>query len=62
MKRLARTWKHLTPEKVAEIRRRYAEEDISQEELAWQMGTTQSTVSKIVRGATWKNVKEEISA
>lgn len=43
----------LTQEQVDEIRRRYAEEDISQGRLAVGYGITQQTISKIIRGERW---------
>jgi len=43
----------LTQEQVDEMRRRYAEGGISQKALGAELGITQQTVSKIIRGERW---------
>lgn len=48
-----RRYRHMTPEKAAEIRRRYLRREASQRELAKQYGLAQSSVSRIVSGAVW---------
>jgi len=49
-------WRQLTEEQVREIRELYATGEITQEALAWEFDVEQSTVSKIIRRATWQNV------
>jgi hypothetical protein len=49
----------LTAEKVAEIRRRYAEGNITLYQLAGIYGIANQNVSKIVNRLTWKHVKDE---
>jgi hypothetical protein len=46
----------LTPEQVAEIRRRYAAGGVSQQSLADEFGFGQSTISHIVLRETWAHV------
>lgn len=48
-----RRYRHMTPEKAAEIRRRYLRREASQRELAKQYGLAQSSVSRIVSGVVW---------
>lgn len=47
----------LTESEVAELKRRYRDEDISQLELGKQYGIGQTQVSRIVRGKWWKDVE-----
>src|SRR5699024_3205208 len=44
----------LNCEKVKEIRRRYKEEEVSQEELAKEFGVKQANISKVVLRQTWR--------
>lgn len=44
----------LTAPQVTEIRHRYEHEDISQDQLAWEYGISQTGISKIVRRTNWK--------
>lgn len=44
----------LTPEKVAEIRARYAAGGVSQQRLADEYGVHQTTISHAIIGMTWK--------
>lgn len=46
----------LLPEAVVEIREAYASGEVSQAELGWRYRVEQWTVSKIVRGETWRLV------
>lgn len=59
--RLARGEKNaaskLSEGEVAEMRRRYSDESVSQTELGDEYGVSQTTVSKIVRGETWSHVE-----
>ncbi|MCU4971844.1 HNH endonuclease [Halobacteria archaeon AArc-m2/3/4] len=47
----------LTPAEVREIRDRYANEDIYQETLADEFGTTQSVISRVVRGDAYEYIE-----
>ena len=49
-------YKCLTQEQVREIRELYKTGEITQEALAWEFDVEQSTISKIIRRATWQNV------
>lgn len=46
----------LVPEQVARIRERYAAGGIRQQDLAEEYGVTQTCISAIVRGKTWRHV------
>lgn len=48
----------LTEEQVTEIRKRYAEGDATQRQLAAECGISQINVSRIVRGEYWKHEAE----
>ena len=49
-------WRQLTEEQVREIRELYATGEITQQELGFEFDVEQSTVSKVVRRATWRKV------
>ena len=49
-----RHYRHMTPEKAAEIRRRYFAREATQRELAEEYGIRQNTVSRIVSGQVWE--------
>lgn len=44
----------LSAEDVSTIRRRYANGDVSQDQLAQEFGVSQTNISQIVRGLTWR--------
>lgn len=48
-----RYYRHMTPEKAAEIRRRYFARKAKQAELAREYGIRQGSVSRIVSGQVW---------
>lgn len=48
-----RHYRHMTPEKAAEIRRAYFSREAKQQELAERYGIRQNTVSRIVSGLSW---------
>ena len=51
----------LTAKQVLEIRRRYAEGNVTQRELADEYGiATQSHISNIIHGHSWKHLREGI--
>jgi DNA invertase Pin-like site-specific DNA recombinase len=50
----ARPGAKLTIEQVREIRKRYAEGDISQDKLAKEYNVTLLTIGNIIRGKTWR--------
>jgi predicted transcriptional regulator len=47
----------LTEDNVMEIRRRYAEDNVSMSKIGKEMGVSQSLVSSIVRGEKWAHIK-----
>lgn len=47
----------LSNESVIEIRRLYATTRIKQSELALQFGVNQTTISRVIRGASWGHVE-----
>lgn len=49
----------LSAEDAAAIRREYSGGGVTQAELGAKYGVTQTTVSKIVRGATWRDYARE---
>lgn len=53
MHRPKRRYRHMTPEKAQEIRRRYFRREATQAKLAEEYGIKQNTVSRIVSGITW---------
>lgn len=53
MHRPKRRYRHMTPEKAQEIRRRYFRREATQRELAEEYGLAQSSVSRIVSGYVW---------
>jgi DNA-binding transcriptional regulator LsrR (DeoR family) len=46
-------YRHMTPAKAAEIRRRYFAREATQAELAREYGIRQHSVSRIVSGMSW---------
>ena len=46
----------LTPEKVVTIKKLYTTKRFSQQKIASQFGITQTMVSHIIRGTTWKHI------
>ena len=46
----------LTPDNVAEIKQHIWQGDLSQSQIARMYGTTQPTISRIMRGAMWSGV------
>ena len=46
-------YRHMTPAKAAEIRRRYFAREAKQAELAREYGIRQHSVSRIVSGLSW---------
>jgi predicted transcriptional regulator len=54
MSRSPKRWyRRMTPERAAEIRRRYLAREARQRELAAEYGVAQNTVSRIVSGQVW---------
>lgn len=47
-------YRNMTPEKAAEIRRRYFAREAKQHELAEEYGIKQNTVSRIISGQVWE--------
>jgi predicted transcriptional regulator len=52
-RRPKRWYGRMTPERAAEIRRRYLAREATQPQLAAGYGVAQSTVSRIVSGQVW---------
>lgn len=52
-RRPKRFYRSMTPERAAEIRRRYFAREGRQRELATEFGVGQNTVSRIVSGQVW---------
>ena len=50
-------YRHMTPAKAAEIRRRYFAREAKQLALAREYGVSQNTVSRIVSGLSWQNAR-----
>ena len=46
-------YRHMTPAKAAEIRRKYFAREAKQAELAREYGIRQNSVSRIVSGLSW---------
>src|SRR5690606_1807412 len=55
MHRPKRRYRHTTPEKAQEIRRRYFRREATQRELAEEYRLAQSSVSRIVSGYVWSS-------
>ena len=47
-------YRHMTPAKAAEIRRRYFARQANQPQLAAEYGVGQNTISRIVSGWVWQ--------
>ena len=52
-----RYYRHMTPAKAAEIRRRYFAREATQAELAREYGIRQNSVSRIVSGLSWARME-----
>lgn len=48
-----RRYRHMTPEKAAEIRRAYFAREANQRQLGERYGITQHSISRIVSGYSW---------
>ena len=53
MKKPRSRYRHMTPAKASEIRRRYFARQAKQAELAREYGIRQHSVSRIVSGMSW---------
>ncbi len=56
-----RRYRHMTPEKAQEIRRRYFRREATQRELAEEYRLAQSSVSRIVSGQVWERSSPRVT-